>query len=260
MQKNNLLKKLVTSFKNYGVLQTIFKVIKFPLNRSKHKHFQKNVLSKNSVEDKFTFIYQKNHWGSKESVSGSGSTLLYTDNLRKNLPGLISKYSIKKVFDAPCGDFNWMQVLLPNVDIDYVGGDIVKALVDQHNIKHKTNKIAFVHLDLIKDNLPKTDLLICRDCLFHLSYKDTKSVLENFVKSGTPYLLTTTHKNNGADRFVNSDIQTGDFRLIDLLSIPYNFPTDYLESIDDWITPDPERQMCLWNRDQILEALFKCEL
>jgi hypothetical protein len=25
--------------------------------------------------------------------------------------------------------------------------------------------------------------------------------------------------------------------------------------IEDWIAPDPERQMCLWSREQILLAL-----
>jgi hypothetical protein len=82
-------------------------------------------------------------------------------------------------------------------------------------------------------------------------------VLENFIKSGTPYLLTTTHVNNSSDRFVNKDIQPGDFRLMDLLTSPYNFPTNYLDSIDDWKSPERERKMCLWNREQITDALSK---
>jgi len=96
--------------------------------------------------------------------------------------------------------------------------------------------------------------MICRDCLFHLSFQDTKSVLENFIQSNSTYLLTTTHKNMGGS-FINKDISTGDFRCIDLFSKPYNFPTDPLYTIDDWIAPDPERQMCLWNREQVLLAL-----
>ena len=55
--------------------------------------------------------------------------------------------------------------------------------------------------------------------------------------------------------FINRDILTGDFRRIDLFSKPYNFPTNPLYVIEDWIFPDPERQMCLWDREQVILAL-----
>ena len=149
-----------------------------------------------------------------------------------------------------------MSHLLSTIEIEYVGGDIVKPLIEELNRKFKQENISFIHFDLINDTPIKCDLMICRDCLFHLSYKDTKSVLENFMKSEIPYLLTTTHKNNEIS-FINSDIITGDFRLIDLFSPPYNFPTNPLFVIQDWVAPDPERQMCLWNRDQISSVLSR---
>lgn len=95
--------------------------------------------------------------------------------------------------------------------------------------------------------------MLCRDCLFHLSFEDTKSVFENYLESNIKFLLTTTHINNSG--FLNKDIQTGDFRLIDLFSAPYNFPANPLAVIDDWIPPEPERQMCLWSREQVSLAL-----
>jgi hypothetical protein len=180
--------------------------------------------------------------------------LKYTANLRGELPKLFNRYSIKKVFDAPCGDFNWMGHLLPSIDIEYIGADIVKPLIENLTNKHNSAKIKFFHFDLVKEIPPQVDLMICRDCLFHLSFQDTKSILENFILSNTTYLLTTTHKNMGGS-FANKDILTGDFRCIDLFSKPYNFPTDPLYVIDDWMEPEPERQMCLWNRDQVLLAL-----
>jgi hypothetical protein len=95
--------------------------------------------------------------------------------------------------------------------------------------------------------------MICRDCLFHLSYADARRVLENFLASGIPYLLTTTHRNDGA--LVNRDIETGDFRMIDLFEAPFCLPKTPLARIDDWLTPDPEREMCLWSRDQVAHGL-----
>jgi hypothetical protein len=250
----SVLSKLKESLLNEGLIATTIKIILYPINRAKNKRFQSEVLSLKSNEDRFTWIYKNNYWSSSESLSGTGSTLKYTENLRKELPNLFSKYSIQKVFDAPCGDFNWMSHLLPSVKIEYIGGDIVKPLIENLNSKHKSTNISFVHFDLIKEIPPEVDLMICRDCLFHLSFQDIKSVLENFIKSKSTYLLTTTHKNMGRS-FTNRDISTGEFRCIDLFSKPFSFPADPLYVIEDWIAPDPERQMCLWSREQILLAL-----
>ena len=85
--------------------------------------------------------------------------------------------------------------------------------------------------------------MICRDCLFNLSYEDKKLVLNNFIKSNTPYLLTTTYVNEL--KFKNENITTGHFRMIDLFSTPYNFPKEALFKIDYWVAPEKPRAMCL---------------
>lgn len=146
-----------------------------------------------------------------------------------------------------------MKQLLPSVDVHYIGGDIVKPLVEDLNINYKSKKVSFIHFDLIKDTPPQVDLMIFRDCLFHLSFEDTKEVLEKFIKSKSTYVLTTTHKNIN-NLFANRDILTGDFRCIDLFSPPYNFSHDPLYIIDDWMAPHRERQMCLWSREQIISS------
>jgi hypothetical protein len=247
--------KVKTSLYQDGVLKTAYKIIKYPFSILKYKHFTKNVLVSKSIEDRFTWIYKNNHWEDEESISGKGSTLQYTENLRKQIPTLLSSFSISKIFDAPCGDFNWMAHLLPTINVEYIGGDIVRPLIDEHNKKYKNSRREFIHINLIEDTFPKADLMICRDCLFHLSFEDTKSVLNNFVNSDIKYLLTTTHINT--NEFSNKNIRTGDFRLIDLFSAPYNFPLNPLVTIEDWIAPDPERQMCLWSREQISVALAR---
>ena len=54
-----------------------------------------------STEAAFTTIFKYKLWGSEESISGPGSGLKYTENLRKALPKLIKDYSIGTIFDAP---------------------------------------------------------------------------------------------------------------------------------------------------------------
>jgi len=240
------------SIKRDGILKTFIKVIVRPYEFLKEKYALKRY-SLIPIEDRFTSIYNSNKWGSKESLSGSGSTLKYTENLRHELPNLVDEFAIKKIFDAPCGDFNWMSHLLPMINVDYIGGDIVKPLIDSLKDKYGNEKVSFIHINLINQAFCSADLMICRDCLFHLSYKDTKSLLQNFLDANIPYLLTTTHVNNGS--FINKDIQTGNFRLIDLFSSPYNFSNNPLYVIDDWIEPDPERKMCLWSRNQVSEMI-----
>ena len=148
-----------------------------------------------------------------------------------------------------------MKCVLEQNKVNYIGGDIVLPLIEAHQLNFKNEITSFVHMDLTKDEFPVADLMICRDCLFHLSYDDTKRLLQNFINSNTLYFLTTTYVNNGDIN--NHDISTGDFRLIDLFSAPYNFEHDVLYRIEDTIPNEKPREMCLWSRDQIITAMAK---
>jgi hypothetical protein len=240
-----LVSKFFGSLRKDGVVVTATRVVGVA-NRKRRAARLRTIAG---VEDRFTWIYAKNFWGNDESVSGDGSTLANTENLRRALPGLFADYAIKSVFDAPCGDFVWMRRLLKTADVDYTGGDVVRPLVDRLNGQHADRRTKFFHINLITDAFPQADLMICRDCLFHLSYDDAMAVLRNFMRSDIPYLLMTTHVNTG--HFQNTDIRTGGFRWIDLFSAPFNLPQDTLCRIDDWVPPDPARQMCLWHREQL---------
>jgi hypothetical protein len=121
------------------------------------------------METIFNNIYKNNAWNSKESVSGSGSTLNQTKKIRKVLPKLIQDFKINSILDIPCGDFNWMKEI--SLNIKYIGADIVDTLT-QNNKKYENNLTHFLTLDATLDRLPKTDLIICRDCLVHFSFKD----------------------------------------------------------------------------------------
>lgn len=231
------------------------KIIRFisRLNKSKWRRDYEAMLQKETAAEKFKLIYEKNLWRNAESASGSGSTLKFTRNIRASLPGLVSKYGIKSIFDAPCGDFHWMKHALKSLDVQYLGGDIVAELVEANQKAFATDKIAFMAIDLIQEPFPATDLMLCRDCLFHLSYKDTLAILRNFVNSNTAYLYTTTYRMPPA--FANQDIATGNFRAVDLTKPPYHFPDDALYCTLDGKKNNTERFMCLWDRSQILSAV-----
>lgn len=251
-----LIQKFQNSIRKDGFLKAIRAVATYPGRYWKFKSFKSKMLEFDSDEERWTYAWQSNSWRKDESASGDGSSLQYTQNLRRNLPILFKKFGIKTVFDAPCGDLNWMSSVLSLYPIKYQGGDIVKPLVDELNDKFGSNNASFIYFNLIDMVPPKSDLMICRDCLIHFSHSDTHSMLNNFLLSGTKYLLTTTHTNRNG-KFDNRDILNGEFRMIDLFSAPYNFSSTPLFVIDDWIPPFPERQMCLWNREQIQSAISK---
>jgi hypothetical protein len=157
------------------------------------------------------------------------------------------------MFDAPCGDFNWMQkVELSNVI--YVGADIVRPMISKLQSSFENNNRTFICLDITKDPYPKCDLMLNRDCLFHLSYCDILKVLNMFVDSNIEFFLSTSHNNDGT--FKNIDIESGDFRPIDLFEPPFNFSKDVLFEIPEPSDGEiPARKLYLWNRKQVEAAL-----
>src|SRR5688500_9944719 len=68
----------------------------------------------------FTWIYWTNHWGSSESVSGTGSTERETRVVRTVLPVLVRRHQIRSLLDVPCGDCNWIRAI-DFAGIDYIG-------------------------------------------------------------------------------------------------------------------------------------------
>ena len=96
-------------------------------------------------------------------------------------------------------------------------------------------------------------MVLNRDCLFHLSYSDIRKTFDNFLDSESKFLLSTSHENR--ENFMNRDIESGDFRSIDLFSFPFNFSDSYLACISDNQERDaPPKNLYLWNREQVSDA------
>ena len=245
-------KRLLIARRNLHVSSFFIYIASSPIRKLRRFFIFRAIQRADTPRERFTIIYDKNAWGSKESVSGSGSTLEKTESIRKLLPVLINDFSIKSILDVPCGDFNWMQKV--NLyGLRYVGGDIVEALILRLQRDFNADNITFHLLDITKDPFPKSDLVLNRDCLFHLSYQDILAVLDNFLFSGSSYFLTTSHDNDSL--FLNANIQSGDFRLIDLFASPFNFPRSFFFEIPEPGEGSlPPRKLYLWNREQIRVA------
>lgn len=201
----------------------------------------------------FETIAATNKWGDTESVSGAGSTLSYTYNLRHELAIFIEAFEMKSLFDAPCGDFNWMKEVSFPHDMTYIGGDIAASLIDANTRKYGDASRRFIEFDITRDEFPDCDLWFCRDCLFHLPFELIFRALRNFLDSKVNFLMMTNHINTTG--FFNRDIEAGDFRLLDFHAEPFHLPRDVLYRIADYVYPFPQRELCVWSRQQIADAL-----
>ncbi len=178
----------------------------------------------------FTAVHQSNGWGDAESVSGPGSTIERALQFRDELVALLRQLQVRSILDAPCGDFNWMGLVLGELDVSYIGVDIVEALVRQAERRAGEGR-RFLWLDLTKDDLPAADLILCRDAMVHLSFADALAALRNFRRSGACYLLATTF----IDRERNEDIRTGGWRPLNLQVPPFSLP-EPLALVDEHCT------------------------
>lgn len=171
-----------------------------------------------TLAERFETIWRTNLWGADTSRSGLGSEADATRALRDKLQTLLRDLDITTLLDLPCSDYGWIDA----ADLDltaYVGGDIVRALIDDHQTRFATpdGRIAFRHLDLCSDALPMMDAVLCRDCLVHLSFANIARALDNIRRSGCRYLIATTFPDHGE----NQDIEDGDWRLLNMALAPF---------------------------------------
>jgi hypothetical protein len=208
-----------------------------------------------TLDQRFSSIYDHNLWSSKESKSGSGSELEYTRPVIDWLIKTISLYKIKTCVDAPCGDFNWMRLVLKDVNVKYIGLDIVDELVRANKLNYSDQHTNFFCNNICKDQIPNCDLLIVRDCLFHLSLQDINKFLNNIAHTDYKYLATTSHITD--QKHSNTDIISGDFREINLFLEPFNFSEDAVidQVIETKKTDKNGRKIILLRKEDVPENL-----
>ena len=88
-------------------------------------------------------------------------------------------------------------------------------------------------MDITRMKLPNTDLFICRDFMFHLSYKDTFNFLKNIKNMKSKFILISNHSKSFEDSILNKNIKSGDFKKINFFKEPYNFSQNYEMIIKD---------------------------
>jgi hypothetical protein len=162
---------------------------------------------------------------------------------------LVQEMKPKTVLDIPCGDFNWIAEVAGSVD-QYIGADIVTGIIGRNKELHAAHNRQFVTLDLTRDPLPIADLIICRDCLVHLSLEHCMDAIENMKRSGSTWLLATTF----TDVESNIDIEDGDWRALNMQAKPFCFPRSeriIVESCTEHDGAYRDKSVGLWKLSEV---------
>jgi hypothetical protein len=156
------------------------------------------------------FQFFKNGWtsGLPESICGHGSTMRYTTQLRLALPIIIQGLKVKTIHDIGCGDLNWIQSVNLGETI-YRGFDLIPRY---RNI---------TKLDIIKEDPPPADLIICRDVLMHFPNKEALIALKR-IKKTCRYLLATTFFVSNVNRHEWTKTIRDCFSKLNIMISPFN--------------------------------------
>lgn len=148
-----------------------------------------------STQQIFSKIYDEDIWGKDNEnkyCSGPGST---TPNAKKYIDFIedfIQKRKLKSIVDLGCGDFRIMkQIVDKNTNIHFIGIDIVPQLIAYNKKKFGSDRVEFVCLDAITDELPKGELVVVRQVLQHLSNSQIQLILKKLVQY--KYILISEH-------------------------------------------------------------------
>lgn len=172
-----------------------------------------------TIESVFQRIHHGREWGNGESSSGPGSSVVRASAFAQDLVEVLNWLGANSLLDAGCGDFNWMKALDHGLKT-YIGVDVVPELINRNQQVFANAARDFLKLDITRDPLPKVDVILCRDSLVHFSFRDIFAALGNFQRSGSTHLIATTFTRWPA----NLDIETGEWRALNLQISPFNFP------------------------------------
>jgi hypothetical protein len=204
-----------------------------------YRTLRRRSIIRGTTAERFSIIYETKWWGS-DALSGDGSTLASTEIIRRALPALFNKLKVRRLLDAPCGDFLWFPRM--NLSLEqYTGGDIVPALIKRNNALFGGPAVAFKILDITCDPLPSADLWLCRDCFIHLDDASVLKALSNLVGSDITYFLAS----NYPDVRRNRNTFVGGFRPLNLLLPPFGLPPP-LAVMPDTSEGTISRNLSLW--------------
>lgn len=180
------------------------------------------------TKDAMQQVYDMHLWGGKDydfySGSGSYNSKIVKPYLNSVIAFLKSHDNSLTVCDLGCGDFNIGKQLIQYTK-KYFAIDIVENLIKRNKKLFKAENLEFRCLDIVEVELPKSDCIILRQVLQHLSNREIQKIVKKLTNY--KYVILTEHL--PVENFEpNKDIISGQgIRLkqksgVDLMEAPFN--------------------------------------
>jgi len=180
-----------------------------------------------NLADVFEGIYQHKTWGTNEQGeghSGVGSKYINCIDFISYLDKFLKTHNISSVVDAGCGDWQYAKNI--NWDgINYLGIDIAPSVINKNVINYSKENISFLSGNFIDMDLPAADLLLVKDVLMHLSFKNIQKAIRLFPKFKYVICVNDVHKNMKK----NHDIDDGGFRHLNLTLAPFSLKSNHIK-------------------------------
>lgn len=143
----------------------------------------------------FGEVYERGIWGRGETAyySGGGSDARYAEPYCQAVRDLLAttEHHRPVIVDLGCGDFRVGRALIDGWDVDYVGVDVVPALIEFNSATYGSEHVRFVCRDLVTDPLPPGDICLVRQVLQHLSNDQIRRVLPKL--DAYAHVIVTEH-------------------------------------------------------------------
>ena len=233
-------------------------------------HKQQQQQLNTTVTEAFSNIYSKQLWGGDKvgGGSGGGSIEACAVTAREVLRQLVFKYSLTSLLDAPCGGVynSWMRHTISKLKSDlscfqYMGIDAVASVV-QRNSEFFARE-DFVHfetadLSSAATKLPRGfDLILSRDALQHLNYKNIAGAWRSYCTSAARFILVGSYLHPGSNKLIS----TGETFPINLLLPPFSLPRPleiFTENVCYTDTPmpiaNPVKSLLLYRLREVCES------
>lgn len=202
------------------------------------RRFSDDAGEANDRKSIFQQTYAHQRWGHDNQsrfFSGVGSrgapADIYVTSLLHELAVLRAhKEQPLAIVDLGCGDYAIGQKIMHESPDRYLGCDIVPELIDYNKIKFGSDRISFLVLDAVADDLPQGDVYLVRQVLQHLSNKEIQTLINKLPRHAAIYItegypreaVGPINPDQPASHEVRFDWRTGRGRGVELDQPPYN--------------------------------------
>jgi SAM-dependent methyltransferase len=188
----------------------------------------------------FRRVYEESLWSKGESRSGPGSTQEHARGALIAVRAVLQKTQARTLLDVGCGDLNWLGPLVAeHAERAAAGGEAVRfAAVDIVDTAfaeaaQRYPSCSFAVIDVVTAVPPQADVVLCRQCLNHMSASDALSAIANIRASGAAYLLASHYPDAHNDAAATAAGIT--YRQHNLAASPFDaaMPGPPLETFED---------------------------